>query len=87
MAVAQTSRKEGEKGACELPVARRMLGKMDLSNAVVSGDALHCQDATARTILDGNGEYLLQVKGNQGGVLRAAKAICRGRFPDYVKKK
>ena len=32
MAVAPTSRKEGEKGACELPVARRMLGKMDLSD-------------------------------------------------------
>ena len=87
VAVAPTSRKEGEKGACELPVARRMLGRMDLSNAIVSGDALHCQDATARTILDGNGEYLLQVKGNQGGVLRAARAICRGRLPDDVKKK
>ena len=87
VAVAPTSRKEGGKGSCELPVARKMLSGMDLSNAIVSGDALHCQDSTARTILDGNGEYLLQVKGNQGGVLKAAKSVCRGRVPDDVKKK
>ena len=37
---------EGEKGRCEMPVGRKLLGRMDLSNALVSSDALHCQQDT-----------------------------------------
>ena len=46
VAVAACSRKEGEKGRCETPVGRKLLGRMDLANALVSSDALHCRQDT-----------------------------------------
>ena len=79
VAVAACSRKEGEKGKCEMPVGRKLLGRMDLSNALVSSDALHCQQDTAREVLCSGGEHLMQVKDNQSGVIRRANAVVRAR--------
>lgn len=79
VAVAACTRKEGEKGRCEMPVGRKLLGRMGLSNALVSSDALHCQQDTAREILCSGGEHLMQVKGNQSGVIRRANAVVRAR--------
>lgn len=79
VAVAACTRKEGGKGRCEMPVGRKLLGRMDLSNALVSSDALHCQQDTAREILCSGGEHLMQVKGNQAGVIRRANAVVRAR--------
>ena len=48
-------------------------------DALVSSDALHCQQDTAREILCSGGEHLMQVKGNQPGVIRRANAVVRAR--------
>ena len=48
VAVAPVSRKEGETGKCEPPGGRRLLSEMDLTNALVCSDALHCQHETVR---------------------------------------
>ena len=42
-------------------------------------DALHCQQDTAREILCSGGEHMMQVKGNQPGVIRRANAVVRAR--------
>ena len=65
VAVAPASRKEGLKGRCEYPVLRETLSGMDLSGAIVSTDALSCQDDTAHTVLANGGDYVLQVKANR----------------------
>ena len=51
----------------EIPVAQQqLLPAMDLVGRLVSLDALHTQDETARVIvLEGGGDYVLTVKGNQ----------------------
>ena len=51
----------------EIPVAQQqLLPAMDLVGRLVSLDALHTQDETARVIvLEGGGDYVLRVKGNQ----------------------
>ena len=40
----------------------------------MSADALHCQKATARVIVEKGGEYLLQLKANQPALLKQAEA-------------
>jgi hypothetical protein len=60
----------------ELPAARALLDRLDLTGRLVSLDALHTQDATARAIvLEHGGDFLLTVKGNQPSV-RAAVQTC-----------
>ena len=88
VAVAPASKKEGLKGRCEYPVLRDTLAGMDLSGAVVSTDALSCQDDTAHTVLANGGDYVLQVKDNQSGVLRQCEELSRIRpLVDSSKKK
>lgn len=49
----------------EIKELQRMLPKFNLSNAVITADALHCQKKTAETIVKHKGEYVLAVKNNQ----------------------
>lgn len=64
---------------CELKVAQQLLqATPTLANKIVSADALHCQKETARAILDKDGDYRLQIKGNQPGLLQAARANTGG---------
>ena len=79
VAVAPASKKEGLKGRCEYPVLRDTLAGMDLSGAVVSTDALSCQDDTAHTVLANGGDYVLQVKANQKGLLEQCGELTRIR--------
>ncbi|MCI0354758.1 MAG: ISAs1 family transposase, partial [Acidobacteria bacterium] len=57
----------------EIPVAQKQLiPTLDLAGRLVSLDALHTQDETARAVvLEGGGDYLLTVKNNQAA-LRAS---------------
>lgn len=48
----------------EITALPRLLELLDLKGAVVTADAMHCQRETARRIVDGGGDYLLQVKDN-----------------------
>lgn len=49
----------------ESPAVPTLLGLIDLTDAVVTVDAMHCQTVTAQTIRDGGGDYVLALKGNQ----------------------
>jgi len=50
----------------EIPVARQVLGRLDLAGKLVLADALHTTTETAQQILYEQGaDYLLTVKGNQ----------------------
>jgi|LauGreDrversion4_2_1035121.scaffolds.fasta_scaffold83737_3 predicted transposase YbfD/YdcC len=49
----------------EIIAIPRLLKVIDLKGATVTIDAMGCQTAIAREIIDGGGDYLLQVKGNQ----------------------
>ena len=88
VAVAVATQKEGEAGKCEMPVGRRLLGERDLTNALVSSDALHCQQDTAREVLCAGGDHLMQIKGNQRKIVRNAKAVVKAhRAIEPCKKK
>ena len=75
VAMASASEKEGEGKKCELRVARELVRSIDLTGAVVSSDALHCQQETIREIILSGGEALVQVKNNQKAALKSCEAI------------
>jgi len=52
----------------EITAIPKLLKLLDLSGAVVTIDAAGCQKKIAKQIVDQGGEYLLQLKGNQGGL-------------------
>lgn len=52
----------------EITAIPRLLKLIDISNAVVTIDAMGCQKEIAKTIVDEGADYVLQLKGNQGGL-------------------
>ena len=69
----------------EIPVARELFNRLELEDRLVSLDALHTQDETARAlVLEHGADYLLTVKANQPTVreqIEALVATPRGDFP------
>jgi predicted transposase YbfD/YdcC len=49
----------------EIPAVRELLGLLDIEGCVVVADALNCQKDTAKAIIAGKADYLLNVKDNQ----------------------
>lgn len=58
----------------EIKEAQEILARLNLKNAVVTGDALHCQKKTCQTIRDRKGNYVFTVKENQQSLLEEMKA-------------
>jgi predicted transposase YbfD/YdcC len=48
----------------EIPAVRELLKMLEIKGCVVVADALNCQKETARAIIDGDADYLLNVKDN-----------------------
>lgn len=53
------------EGDSEIVAARALLACLDLTGHLVTADAIHCQNDTARVILERGGDYLLRLKGNR----------------------
>ena len=49
----------------EIPAVQELIKEMDIAGCLVVADALNCQRETAKAIIDGKGDYLLDAKGNQ----------------------
>ena len=80
MACMSAKKDEGER--CELKVAQKLVEALpDLNHKLVTGDALHCQVATAQAIVAQGGDYLVQVKDNQKTVRALAAAGMAGVTP------
>lgn len=62
--IGQESFRSGE-GDSEILAARALLKCLDLTGQLVTADAIHCQNDTARLILERGGDYLLRLKSNR----------------------
>ena len=71
--IGQESFRAGE-GDSEIVAARALLECLDLTGQLVTADALHCQNETARLILERGGDYLLRLKGNRPALHEAVAA-------------
>ena len=59
-----------EEKSNEITAIPLLLELLDIQGALVSIDAMGCQKEIAKKIVDGGGDYVLPVKGNQEGLLR-----------------
>ena len=55
----------------EITAIPKLLEVLELSGAIVTIDAMGCQEDIAEKIIAGGGEYVLSLKGNQGNTLEA----------------
>ena len=68
----------------ELEGIQKLLAVLDLEDAVVTIDALGCQKSVAQMIVQGQGDYLLQVKDNQPTLHDQMQAIFNeARLEDF----
>jgi predicted transposase YbfD/YdcC len=58
----------------EITAVPSLLEKLALNGCIVTMDALHCQVKTAETIVKGEADYVIAVKGNQGSLHEAIQA-------------
>jgi predicted transposase YbfD/YdcC len=59
----------------EVPMAKTVLGQIDLNGKLVTADALHTVKATAEFIRAGGGEFVLPVKENRKALFDALDAL------------
>ena len=74
--------KETSTKTNEIPVMQSMLASMDITNAVVTADAMHCQTETVSLIRQGQGDYVLQVKKNQSNLYKEIEAYFYKTYRD-----
>jgi hypothetical protein len=75
-AMAKASQKEGEGDECELKVAQRMIeSQKDLTNTLITADALHTQRHTVHAIVERGGDFIVQAKDNQKTVRDFAEQL------------
>lgn len=60
----------------EIAAVQTLLARLYLGGKVVTLDALHTQRKTAALILDGGGDYVMTVKGNQPELQEAIAGLC-----------
>ena len=68
----------------EIPAVRTLLASFDLTNTVVSMDAMHAQTDTAAAITNAGGDYLVTVKGNQPSLHAACKKLPWAGVPSHT---
>lgn len=82
VALAVVDQKEGTQRS-EQARAAPLLASMPLDGRVLTGDALHTSRALASGIVEGGGEYVLQIKGNQPQLDALAKSA-RAASPPFL---
>ena len=69
-----------------MTVVRELINMLDIKGAVVTMDALHCQKDTVETIINNGGDYVVQLKGNQGTFHEDVYAMFDDKYMDEADK-
>ena len=72
---------EASKTEGEITAAKRLYEKVELRNAVVTGDALHCERENMQLVIENDGDFLFQLKGNQPTAITEAQRIAATGSP------
>jgi len=72
----------GEK-TNEITVIPQLLDLLDIKNSIITIDAMGTQRAIAEKIIENGGDYILAVKGNQGGLEEEVHALCEQSRPVF----
>jgi predicted transposase YbfD/YdcC len=66
----------------EIPAVQQLIDMLDLSGAVVTADAMHCQRETAEKIIAKDADFVLMVKGNQEALQAAVQEAMLQAFEE-----
>lgn len=75
-----------EVGENEISAGKRLLGKVELANKIISGDAIFAQQELSKIVVEKGGEYLWKLRANQGKMYELAKAHFAAGEDKYVAK-
>jgi hypothetical protein len=79
---------DASKTEGEITAAKRFYQNADLRNAVVTGDALHCERENMQLVIGNDGDFLFQLKDNQPIALAEAdRIVSGGGFPFLTAKR
>lgn len=66
---------EASKSEGEITAAKRLYPNTNLSNAVVTGDALHCERESMQMVVENDGDFLFQVKEDQPTAMTEVRRV------------
>lgn len=78
-----------ESKSNEIPAVRELIELIELLNIkgdILTMDAMHCQKETAELIIDNGGDYVLQLKANQGNFYKDVYAMFDEEYMDETDK-
>jgi len=70
----------------EIPAVRELIDMLDIKGAVVTMDAMHCQKDTVAKVIDNGGDYVVQLKKNQGNFFEDVYAMFDNEYMDKADK-
>ena len=70
----------------EIPAVQDLIDMLDVKGLVITADAMHCQKKTAEKIVDNKGDYVLQLKANQGRMYEDVYAMFDDSYMDIADK-
>jgi len=70
----------------EIPAVRELIDMIDVRGVVVTADAMHCQKETVEKIINRGGDYVVQLKSNQGNFHKDVYAMFDDKYMDETDK-
>ncbi len=70
----------------EIPAVQELIDMIDIKGLVVTADAMHCQKKTAEKIIENKGDYVLQLKANQGKMYEDVYAMFDDKYMNETDK-
>jgi predicted transposase YbfD/YdcC len=70
----------------EIPAVRELIDMLNIEGAVLTMDAMHCQKQTIEKIIDNGGDYVVQLKANQGNFHEDVYAMFDDNYIDTTDK-
>ncbi len=72
---------EASKTEGEITAAKRLYPQTNLHNAVVTGDALHCERESMQLVVENGGDFLFQIKEDQPTAMAEVRRVAAGGPP------
>ncbi len=66
----------------EIPAVRELIEQINVKGAILTLDAMHCQKETAELIVNNGGDYVLQLKANQGNFYDEVHSMFEDKYMD-----
>lgn len=75
-----------ENKSNEIPAVRELIELLNIQGSILTMDAMHCQKETAELIINNGGDYVLQLKANQGNFYKDVYAMFDDKYMDEADK-